>query len=424
MKNFRFLDELKAQERVFVACSGGLDSTVLLDYLHREKVPVHALHCNFQLRGADSDADEAFIMAFCIHRKIPFDFERFDIQSLKKNSQQSIQQIARNLRYSWFENILSKNSNSLLCTAHHLDDHEEQVWMRILASGRILDLGGILAQRDAVRRPLISLSKEEIYVYAKVHNLTWREDTSNNETFYTRNKIRHNLKPVLNSIDPRNRSAALKLADEVQQIRTACTQILERNFGKDLYYKAFFVSNEFWENQLYLMKELLLESWRGSNAQLQEVERFYQYAQIGSCLELSNGFYIILEKDGLWFGQKQTEIFVPIQIDWMEPKVLAHYEVTHRKSTKADFLHTINSDDTIFIKKIISAKVLHLPNGKVRKLKKLFNEQKWKHVDRRNALGWYLNNNLIGVINPTDTSTWNLTINTADILVEIIKKSK
>lgn len=424
MKNFRFLEELKAQKIVFVACSGGLDSTILLDYLHREKVSVHALHCNFQLRGADSDADEAFISDFCIHRKIPFDCQKFDVQSLKKNSRQSIQQIARNLRYSWFENILSKNSNSLLCTGHHLDDHEEQVWLRILASGRILDLGGILAQRDAVRRPLIAISKEEIYRYAKVHNLPWREDISNDETFYTRNKIRHDLKPVLDSIDPRNRSAALKLANEVQKIRTACTQILERNFGNDLYYKAFFVSTEFWENQLYLMKELLLEAWRGSNSQLQEIERFHKNAQIGSCLELSDGFYIILENDGLSFGQKQSEIFDPIQIDWMEPKVIEHYEVCHGKSTNADFLYTVNSDDTIFIKKIISGDLLHLPNGRVRKLKKLFNEQKWKHVDRRNALGWYLNNVLIGVINPNDTSTWKLTMNTEDILVEIIKKSK
>jgi len=424
MKNLLFLDELRNSSKIFVACSGGIDSMVLLECLYREGLPVHALHCNFQLRGAASDADEEFVRDYCKQKNIPFTAERFETNALKKNSDQSIQQIARDLRYTWFETLLQLEPQALLCTAHHRDDHEEQVWLRVLASGRILDLGGILAQRDSIRRPLLNSTKQEILEYAQNHGITWREDSSNQTTDYTRNIIRHELKPLLNSIDKRHESAALRLAREVQKIRTEGDQILNRQFGEKRAKGEFFVSGDFWENQLFLVKELLLESWRGSNAQLHEIERFYHDAKIGSRLEFQEGFYILREKDGLWFGQHALDAFEALKIDWSRPHKTTHYEVQHIENDTDDRIHLCNPHDLLEIRKIDSGETMHFSDGKQRKLKKIFNDEKWPQHERMKALGWYLNEKLIGVINPQALNILELGEKSSGKMTKIIKFPK
>ena len=424
MKNLLFLDELRNQNKIFVACSGGIDSMVLLDRLHREGLPVHALHCNFQLRGASSDADEVFVQDYSKKINIPFTIQRFDTNALKKNSNQSIQQLARDLRYTWFEKLLQEYPSSLVCTAHHLDDHEEQVWLRILASGRILDLGGILAQRDAFRRPLLNCSKAEILTYAQTHTLSWREDSSNLSTDYTRNKIRHELKPVLAAIDKRHEKAALKLAEEVQKIRLEGIQILKKNFGEALFRGEFYVSNSFWENQLSLIKEILLETWRGSSAQLSELERFYREAKIGSRLELPEGFYSLRENDGLWLGQHTLDVYETQNIIWSQVHATDEYEVQHHNAVIDQDIFMVNADDQLDIRVLDRGAVMHYSNGKQRKVKKIFNNEHWKQHERKKALGWYLNDKLIGIIRPFQPSTLNLGIKSSRKLIKIIKFSK
>jgi len=424
MKNVLFIEELKAHKKVFVACSAGLDSTVLLDFLHRNGVLTHALHCNFQLRAVESDDDEIFIKHFCNKRGIPIDTKGFNTKSLKKNSRQSIQQLARDLRYSWFDAMLQTYEDSLLCTAHHLDDHEEQVWLRLLASGRILDLGGILAQRDSIRRPLLNTTKDELLAYAQFHSLSWREDASNATNDYTRNKIRNALKPILNSIDPRNRSAALKLASEVQKMRLESLEILHKKFGSSLYKSEFFVSSDFWEQQLSVVKEVLLEAWRGSNAQLYEIERFYKNAQYGNCLNLAAGFYLLRENDGLWFGCEPADEFKPIEIDCVHSENNVFYEIYQTENKTAKILHTLEIGDKISVAKISTGETFHFPDGKSRKLKKLFNDLSWKHFERKKALGWYLNGKLIGIIKPFEDSTLELVIKSNVELIKIIKFMK
>ena len=424
MKNLLFLDELRAQSHVFVACSGGIDSMVLLHFLHEAGMAVHALHCNFQLRGVASDADETFVQACCEKLHIPISIKRFDTNTLKKNSEQSIQQLARDLRYAWFDEVLNNHPNSLLCTAHHRDDHEEQVWLRLLASGRILDLGGILAQRDSIRRPLLNTTKDELLAYAQVQGLLWREDASNATNAYTRNKIRNELKPMLSSIDPRNRLAALKLASEVQKMRLESLEILHKKFGSSLYKREFFVSSDFWEEQLSVIKELLLEAWRGSNAQLYEIERFYKNAQFGNSLTLAAGFYLLRENDGLWFGYEPADEFKSMEIDWANSENHAFCKIYQTENKTDKILHAFETGDTISIAKISTGETFHFPDGKSRKLKKLFNDLRWKHFERKKALGWYLNGKLIGIIKPFEDSTLELVIKRNIELIKIIKFMK
>lgn len=395
-----FLDEMQNQATVFVACSGGIDSMVLVHMLKNLELPISVLHCNFQLRGQDSDDDEDFVKTYCANEQLQVFIKRFDTKALLKNENQSIQELARNLRYSWFDEILDSHPDAVVCTAHHADDNEEQIWLRLLSSGRLLDLGGIPAQRNQYLRPLLRLSKTELKVYAEQNKLIWREDSSNAKTDYTRNKIRLALKPLLHEIDPRHSIAIRTLSEEIQQLRNDATVVLVKNLGFDLFEGEFFVSDEFWENQLTIVKEMLLEFWRQSNAQLHEIERFYRDAKNGSTLSFKDGQYVIREKNGLWFGNEMSERFEPIRVDL----ALDYEESSLEQTIKTDFNMFLEryheqkkKHKTIEVKKPESGEFVLLKSGKKRKVKKIWNDEKWTYHQRKVVLGYYSDNLLVSI---------------------------
>lgn len=396
-----FVEEMQSKEQVFVACSGGVDSMVLVHLLKNLKLPVSVLHCNFQLRGADSYEDERFVQGYCQQSKIPFYSKRFDTLGEKKNKEQSIQEVARKLRYAWFDEIFHDYPNSVICTAHHADDQEEQIWLRLMSSGRLMDLGGVPAQRDQFLRPLLYCSKADLSEYALNHNLTWREDSSNSKADYTRNKIRLQLKPLLNEIDERNSAAIRRLGIEVNQIKSEAHQILYNQFGLKLFEGEFFVSAEFWESQLSIVKEILLENWKKSNAHLAEIERFYRDSKVGSELKLNDGYYVIHEKDGLWLGNENSDMFSQIHVDLSEKYALNSWE----HAVQLDFdllvkngLLPQKSYDSIEVKRPESSEIIQLSKDKTRKVKKFMNDKKWPHHHRKVVLGYYTNGVLIAVV--------------------------
>lgn len=371
---------------------------VLVDILHQKNLPISVLHCNFQLRGADSDEDEAFVKMYCENRDIPLEIKRFNTLAYRKNEKQSIQEIARNLRYDWFDEILAQDERALLCTAHHADDQEEQIWLRLLSSGRLLDLGGIPKQRGQYRRPLLSVAKAEILNYAENRRLHWQEDVSNLKTDYTRNKIRLNLTPLLRDLDPRYPQALQRLHSEIQLLKAQSSAILKNHFGDSLSKGEFFVSAEFWENQLFIIKEMLLEEWSKSSAGLGEIERFVQQAQIGSCLDLKNEFYVLKEKDGLWFGNSQLDYFEEVTIQFKSQ------ENTKYSSLQAFVSQILGKENwgnfenkLLRIQRIPVGEHVHFINGKKRPVKKVFNDRSWSQSTRRKALGIYHNDRLIDV---------------------------
>jgi tRNA(Ile)-lysidine synthase len=393
-----FLNEIRSRSEVFVACSGGLDSMVLVHLLKNLEIPICVLHCNFQLRGQDSNDDEDFVKSYCEKEKLPIRIKRFDTKELLKNENQSVQELARNLRYSWFDKILDSHPNAVICTAHHADDNEEQIWLRLLSSGRLLDLGGIPAQRKQYLRPLLQLSKSELRVYASENKLFWREDSSNAETNYTRNKIRLELKPLLNEIDPRHAKAISTLSKEIQQLRNDANEILFKHLGFKILDGEFFVSDEFWENQLSIVKEILLEFWCRSNAKLYEIERFYQDAKHGSKLSFKNEHYVIREINGLWFGNERLDQFNPLQInlDFYYEESSLEYRIKKDFNVLLECRHEPKEKyKTIEVKKPGSGELVLLRSGKKRKVKKIWNDEKWTYHQRKVVLGYYSENTLL-----------------------------
>ncbi|MFH6943320.1 tRNA lysidine(34) synthetase TilS [Flavobacterium sp. FlaQc-50] len=210
---FSFLENKK----LFLAVSGGLDSMVLLHLLKQLPYEIAVLHCNFQLRGLESFGDQNFIQEYCDTNKIPIFITQFDTEAFAKDYKLSTQVAARELRYSWFYELLETENFDYILTAHHADDNLETFIIN-LARGTGLDgLTGIPEENDKIIRPLLPFSREEILKYAQENNIQWREDSSNASNKYLRNKIRHDLVPILKEINPNFLNAFQKTQSYLQE---------------------------------------------------------------------------------------------------------------------------------------------------------------------------------------------------------------
>lgn len=188
-------------DQILVAVSGGLDSMVLLHLLYTAGYKLGVAHCNFQLRGAESDGDEHFVKQYCARLGIPFFCTRFDTNNYATEHKLSIQMAARDLRYAWFNELLKKQGFAKLATAHHFSDSIETVLLNWAKGGGTESLRGIAPQRGNIIRPLLFATREQINQYAADNEITWREDISNQTDDYQRNFIRHQVIPQLKRIN-------------------------------------------------------------------------------------------------------------------------------------------------------------------------------------------------------------------------------
>ena len=197
-QHFPFL----AKCRFYIAVSGGIDSMVLVHLFQHYQYEFGLLHCNFKLRGDESDGDMRFIHDYSeentLHLRIGF----FETMQYAKQNKVSTQVAARELRYEWFYEQMEEMNAQYVLTAHHLDDNLETFIINLSRGTGLEGLTGIPQQNDKILRPLLPFSREEIQEYAKENNIKWREDSSNSSDKYLRNKIRHDLIPILKEINP------------------------------------------------------------------------------------------------------------------------------------------------------------------------------------------------------------------------------
>jgi len=234
-------------DRILVALSGGVDSMVLAELLRRGGYDIAFAHCNFHLRGKESDGDEHFVREYAERVGVKLFVRQFDTLEYVETQKVSVEMAARELRYAWFndlinanEHILSSESNTRpvistersewrnlrfdkLALAHHADDQIETFFINLLRGAGIKGLKAMQARNSLYIRPLLWASREEIKKFAIENSIQWREDSTNNDTVYLRNKIRHELMPVFDSIKPEAREKILEsvnhLASENQLYR-------------------------------------------------------------------------------------------------------------------------------------------------------------------------------------------------------------
>ena len=216
-------------DRVLLALSGGVDSMVLAKLLllsHRDtETPRHLglvsepvevptansqqptansqlafAHCNFHLRGEDSDRDERFVTKFAEENNIPIYIKHFDTEAYAKENSLSIEMAARELRYAWFKELKEIHNFDKVALAHHGDDQIETLFINLLRGSGIKGLKGMKPQNDFYIRPLLWSNRNEIEAFAKENGIQWVEDYTNQETVYLRNKIRHNIIPIFDEM--------------------------------------------------------------------------------------------------------------------------------------------------------------------------------------------------------------------------------
>ncbi|MBL7931947.1 MAG: tRNA lysidine(34) synthetase TilS [Bacteroidia bacterium] len=193
----------KKEDKLLLAVSGGLDSTVLCHLLKLGGYQVVLAHCNFKLRGKDSEADEKFCKA--IGKKLSFKTEvkHFDVKSYCKKHKVSVQVAARNLRYEWFAHLLKKEKLDYILTAHQANDSIETILLNLMRGTGINGIKGIQAKNGKIVRPLLPFTRREITEFAAKNKITFREDKSNSSDTYDRNFIRLHIIPRLKELNPK-----------------------------------------------------------------------------------------------------------------------------------------------------------------------------------------------------------------------------
>ena len=207
-------------QKILLTVSGGIDSMVLLNLFMQTKHQFAVAHCNFGLRGDESDGDNAFVKDFCLANDIQFFDKIFDTQKYITENKIGIQEAARKLRYDWFDELSVTNQFDFIATAHHLNDVTETLLFNITRGTGISGLHGIPPVNKKIIRPLLFASKDEIIEYAKEKNSSFRNDSSNKKNNYSRNKIRNQVIPILKEINPLLEEHVQSLTGQISFIET------------------------------------------------------------------------------------------------------------------------------------------------------------------------------------------------------------
>jgi tRNA(Ile)-lysidine synthase len=201
----KFISEnflIKPGERVLLAISGGIDSMVMAHLFLKLGIETGIAHCNFSLRAEESDNDEKLVQQFSENHNIPFFTTRFDTKSIARKRKISVQMAARELRYEWFEEIREKFNFDSIAVAHNLNDNIETLIINLIRGTGLTGLSGMKSKNKRIIRPILFATRHSIEDYCKKEGINFREDRSNTDTKYTRNKIRHLVLPVLREINP------------------------------------------------------------------------------------------------------------------------------------------------------------------------------------------------------------------------------
>ncbi len=197
---------LHINNRFLLAVSGGVDSMVLMELLRSQGFSFEVAHCNFTLRGEESDADEMLVRKYCEFNNLFLHVKAFDTKSFAQETNMNIQQAARTLRYEWFGHLMNSRDLQNIVTAHHANDNVETVLMNFFKGTGIAGLLGIKEKKGGIGgkviRPLLPFFKAELLEFATSIHLEWREDASNESNKYARNHIRNEVVPSLKKIIP------------------------------------------------------------------------------------------------------------------------------------------------------------------------------------------------------------------------------
>ena len=393
-ENLPFLENKK----LLLATSGGLDSMVMVQLFRQLPYEIALAHCNFQLRGIESFEDQKFVENYAEQHAIPLFATQFDTTAFAKDYKLSTQVAARDLRYNWFYELIEEEQFDYVLTAHHADDNIETFLIN-LGRGTGLDgLVGIPTQNDKIIRPLLLFSRFEIADYAAETQLKWREDSSNASNKYLRNKVRHDVVPLLKELNANFATTfqnTQKYLQEAQAMVEDAAIIVYQQVAEQKDDTIHFDLVQLrrlpnYKSYLYhWLKEFGFTAWND----------IYDLVESQSGKQvLSADFRLIKDRDSLLLvpmleSNSDEEFYIEKGVQEVKiPLKLSISKVTDR---------TTSSNTTIFVdeSKLVFPLVLKKwqegdffqpfgMNGKTKKLSKLFKDEKLSVVDKENI--WIL----------------------------------
>lgn len=220
-------DLVRDREPVLLAVSGGIDSMAMANLFLSEGIRHAIAHCNFRLRGAEADADEDLVRSYALSKNIPFHTVGFDTQKYAYEWGISIQMAARELRYSWFRKLMTENGYAATAVAHNLDDQVETILLNLARGTGLTGLSGMRIDSGDIIRPLLFASRKQIVDFSRYACIPFREDKSNSDTKYSRNKLRHKVIPVFREINPSFDATISKNAGRFAQLDLLLTEYVD-----------------------------------------------------------------------------------------------------------------------------------------------------------------------------------------------------
>jgi len=208
------------QQKVLLAISGGIDSMVMLYLFEKSGFDYGIVHCNFQLRGAESDGDEEFVKRQVLIHGVPAFFQKFDTEEYAQLNGISIEMAARELRYEYFEKVRIENNYDFIATAHHSDDLIETFFLNLSRKTGIKGLTGIKEKSGNIVRPMLFANRSEIESFAKENYIDFREDSSNSEVVFQRNFLRHKILPLFIELNPSFKKNILASIENLKDAET------------------------------------------------------------------------------------------------------------------------------------------------------------------------------------------------------------
>ncbi len=383
-------------KKLLLAVSGGIDSMVLLDLFYKLRFEICVVHCNFQLRGKESNGDEMLVREICQDRYIPYFIETFDTLEFAKINKLSIQLAARKLRYDWFQEIISHGFDYVL-TAHHLDDSVETFLINFTRGTGLEGLTGIPAQNGNIIRPLLPFSREESENYAQANQIQWREDSSNASDKYFRNKLRHDIVPTLKELNTGFLDSFQNTLHHLQQAES-----LVNDASKLVYEKVVEVN----ENQLDIHLKPLLEfqNYKAYLYQWLKAYGFSAWNDIYDLVEAQSGKQVFSETHILLKDREKLILSERKSTDKSEVFIIESLDSKVNIPLKLRFYKGVNIFETHSNCIFVDESKLKFPltirkwqegdyfypsgmNGK-KKLSKYFKDEKYSLLDKENQ--WLL----------------------------------
>ena len=389
-----FLEE----SSLLVAVSGGLDSMVLVDLCNKTGLNISLAHCNFKMRGLESNKDADFIKSYAEIHNIEFFSTAFDTDTYAKSSKQSIQMAARQLRYQWFESLQEQHRFDFVLTAHHADDNLETFLINLSRGTGLGGLTGIPEINGSIVRPILDFSRDEILDYAISEKLKWREDSSNKNKMYLRNNLRHSIIPLLKEINPSFIDSFKKTQDHLKG-----SQSMIEDYLLDI---EDLVIESVSENKI-LYKINLIESLNNPKAYLYQLFKPYGFTDWNKITDLlkaqtgkqisSPSHRLIKNRNHLLLCKLEAPFELDISIESLQSlvKIPSHNIVLKMESTNSNLIMSgesllLDSDSLIFPLKVRTWQEgdYFYPSGMrgKKKLSKFFKDEKISLIDKENTL--------------------------------------